>query len=70
MYLTENRLGENKYDMWKIISIICVTYVHKNFQIQTLSKQSLTKNINIARNCPIFQIFIKVIIVLIIIRIV
>ena len=32
-----------KYGLWKIITVICVTYVQKDFKIRTLIKQLLTK---------------------------
>ena len=35
--------------VWQIVTIICLTYVQKDFQIQTLIKQLLTK----------YQIFMK-----------
>ena len=34
---------ETKSGVWKLITIICVTYVQQDFQIQTLIKQLLTK---------------------------
>ena len=38
-----------KCGVWQIITIICFTYLHKDFQIQTFIKQLLTK----------YQIFTK-----------
>ena len=41
LYLTENRLSRN--EMWYAsITIICVTYVQKNFKIRTWIKQLFT----------------------------
>ena len=46
LYLTENQLNRNQ--MWCVADNhtynICVTYVQKNFQIQTLIQQLLTKH--------------------------
>ena len=49
LYLTENRMSKNKMWCATIISLICVTYVQKDFYIRTLIKQFLTK----------YQIFFK-----------
>ena len=37
---------ETKYGVRKIITVICVTYVQKDFQIRNLIKQLLKKNLN------------------------
>ena len=42
LYITENRL-KSKCAVLQIITVICVTHVQKNFQIQTWIKQLLTK---------------------------
>ena len=42
LYLIEYRLGTNK-SVRKIMTVICVTYVQKDFQIRALIKQLLTK---------------------------
>ena len=43
LYLIENWLIWNEYAVLQIITIICVTHVQKNFQIQVSIKQLLTK---------------------------
>ena len=43
LYLTENHYVETKCAVLQIITIICVTHVQKNFQIQASIKQLLTK---------------------------
>ena len=42
LYFTENRLDRNEI-WWKIITVLCVTYVQKNFRFELLIKQLLTK---------------------------
>ena len=51
---------ETKYGVLQIITILCVTYVQKDFKIWTLIKQLLA-NINFSRNFPKFHIFTKII---------
>ena len=43
LYLSENRLSRNEMCYAVENTIICVTYVQKNFEIQTFIKQLLTK---------------------------
>ena len=50
-----------KYGVLKIITLICVTYVQKDFWIGTLIKQLLTKY-QFFMKLPKFHKFIKIII--------
>ena len=64
LYLTENRLGRNEigaYGVWKMIAVICVTYVQKDFLIRTWIKQLLTKYQSF-KKLPKFHVFTKVVI--------